>query len=83
MKFHSWTFHKYYLRYFNCEKCFYGPPYIKVEYHADAEYGNPLKYVEKIACVGQMKNCMVRSYREIIAVTTIATRRTCKGYFIQ
>ncbi len=26
---------------------------VKVEYHADAEYENPLKDSEKIACVGQ------------------------------
>ncbi len=27
--------------------------FFKVEYHADAEYQNPLKNCEKIACVGQ------------------------------
>ncbi len=26
---------------------------LKVEYHANAKYGNPLKISEKIACVGQ------------------------------
>ncbi len=31
----------------------YNHAHVKVEYHADAEYENPLKNSEKIACVGQ------------------------------
>ncbi len=33
--------------------CLISPPLIKIEYHADDEYENPLKNSEKIACVGQ------------------------------
>ncbi len=33
--------------------CYLAMSPFKVEYHTDAEYENPLKNSEKIACVGQ------------------------------
>ncbi len=39
--------------YIYCESGAHGLLKSKHEYHADAEYENPLKYSEKLACVGQ------------------------------